>query len=45
LEASLGANLETRYDENFVRQKTQGLEKKGIALLTIEVSPTDVTMH
>ena len=42
---SLRADLETPYDENFVRQKRQGLEKKGIALLTIEVSPTDVTMH
>ena len=42
---SLGANLETPYDENFVRQKRQNLEKKGISLLTIEVSPADFTIH
>jgi hypothetical protein len=42
---SVGANLETPYDENFVRKKRQSLDKKGIALLTIEVSPVDFTIH
>jgi hypothetical protein len=43
LEANLGANLQTRYDENFVRQKRPTLENKGIALLTMELSPADFT--
>ena len=42
---NLGANLETPYDENFVREKRKRLQKKGIALLTIEVSPADSTIH
>jgi hypothetical protein len=42
---TLGANLETRYDENFVRHERQTLQKKGIALLTIEIAPGDFAIH
>ena len=42
---TFGANLETRYDENFVRRKRQRLEKKGTALLTIELSLAEFTIH
>lgn len=42
---SLGVTLETPYDEKFVAQKRQELQKEGISLLTFEVEPRDFTIH
>jgi len=41
----LGATLETSYDESFIAQKREVLRQHGISLLTIQVEPTEVTIH
>lgn len=42
---SLGATLETAYDESFIAQKRQALRQEGISLLTLQVEPDEVTIH
>ena len=42
---SLGATLETPYDERFLARKRQALQKEGISLLTLEIEPEDFTIH
>ena len=43
--ATLGANLATPYDEEFIAQKQKALQEQGISLLTIEVEPQEVKIH
>jgi hypothetical protein len=42
---SLGATLETSYDESFITQKREALRQHGVSLLTIQVEPDDLTIH
>ena len=42
---SLGATLETSYDESFIAQKREALRQHGVSLLTIQVEPGEVTIH
>ncbi len=42
---SLGATLETSYDESFITQKREALRQHGVSLLTIQVEPDEVTIH
>ena len=42
---SLGATLETSYDENFITQKREVLRQHGVSLLTIQVEPYEATIH
>jgi len=42
---SLGATLETAYDESFIAQKREVLRHEGISLLTIQVQPDEVTIQ
>ena len=43
--ATLGANLVTPYDEEFIAQKCKALLEQGISLLTIEMEPQEVKIH
>ena len=43
--ATLGANLATPYDEDFIAQKRKALLEQGISLLTIEMEPQEVKIH
>ena len=43
--ATLGANLATAYDEEFIAQKRKALLEHGISLLTIEMEPREVKIH
>ncbi len=40
--ASLGATLETAYDESFISSKQNELQKRGISLVTLTVEPQDI---
>lgn len=42
---SLGATLETSYDERFIARKREALGQQGISLLTIQVEPDEVSIH
>ena len=43
--ATLGADLATPYDEEFIAQKRKALLEQGTSLLTIEVEPQEVKLH
>jgi len=42
---SLGATLETSYDEMFIARKREALRQHGLSLLTIQVEPDEATIH
>jgi len=42
---SLGATLETSYDESFITQKREALRQHGVSLLKIQVEPDEATIH
>src|SRR5262249_49017656 len=42
---SLGASLNTPYDDMFIERKREILRQQGISLLKIQVGPEDVLIH
>jgi hypothetical protein len=42
---SLGATLETPYDDRFIAQKREVLRREGISLVTVHIEPGEVTIH
>lgn len=43
--AALGSTLTTSYDEAFIAEKRNALQRQGISLLTITVEPHETNVH
>lgn len=42
---TLGASLETPYDDAFIAQKRAALRQQGISLVTLQIEPEEKTIH
>ncbi len=43
--STLGASLTTAYDDAFIELKRKSLQRRGIALLTINIEPQESNIH